>query len=191
MGHAQKRLATTAARVASVSLSSLKSFPPKEALAGSSKHTTFSAETWATLQFPPESAFSAFAHRIGLRTSVELPDIQQACTHPSVLPLHAKHLPKQPLPPANANLATLGNSLLGMFATEHLHASYPHLPTRVLKAAVSAYVGPYTCANVAKEIGAVPLLRWHRTVCLYKPAWFCCLLGIKHAFSLQHPRALP
>jgi large subunit ribosomal protein L44 len=45
-----------------------------------------------------------------------------------------------------------------------VHASFPHLPTRVLKAAVSAYVGPLTCAAVAKEMGAVPLLRWNRTV---------------------------
>jgi large subunit ribosomal protein L44 len=66
--------------------------------------------------------------------------------------------------PVNANLATLGNSLLGLFATEHIHVSYPHLPLRALKAAVSAYVGPLTCANVAKEIGATHIVRWHRTV---------------------------
>jgi len=53
---------------------------------------------------------------------------------------------------------------MGLFTTEHLHASYPHLPTRVLKAAVSAHVGPLTCANVAQEMGAIPLLRWHRQV---------------------------
>ncbi|TFY73580.1 hypothetical protein EWM64_g10432, partial [Hericium alpestre] len=57
----------------------------------------------------------------------------------------------------------LGNSLLGLFAAEHLNTSYPHLPTRALKAAVSAYVGPMTCASVAREMGAAPLLRWHRT----------------------------
>ncbi|KAG6381624.1 hypothetical protein JVT61DRAFT_223 [Boletus reticuloceps] len=51
---------------------------------------------------------------------------------------------------------------MGLFASEYLHASYPHLPTRVLKAAVSAHVGPLTCASVAQEMGATPLLRWHR-----------------------------
>jgi len=60
-------------------------------------------------------------------------------------------------------MAELGNSLLGLFATEWVNASYPHLPTRVLKAAVSAYVGPKTCGDVAKEWGAAPLLRWFRT----------------------------
>ncbi|KAI0058997.1 ribonuclease III [Artomyces pyxidatus] len=161
MAQAQKRVATAAARLTSVSLSSVKSFPPKEA--ASSSKRTFSPETWAALQPPPASAFSALAHRIGLGTSIDSAELQQACTHPSILPLHATHLPTQPLPAANGNLATLGNSLLGLFASEHLAASYPHLPTRVLKAAVSAYVGPYTCANVAKEMGAAPLLRWQRT----------------------------
>jgi dsRNA-specific ribonuclease len=45
-----------------------------------------------------------------------------------------------------------------------LNASYPHLPTRVLKAATNAYVGHQTCANVALEIGVGPLIRWHRKV---------------------------
>ena len=62
----------------------------------------------------------------------------------------------------------MGNALLGLFAAEFVNASYPHLPTRVMKAAVSAYVGPNTCAGVAKEVGAAPLLRWHRTVCLFQ-----------------------
>ncbi|KAI0051036.1 60S ribosomal protein L3 [Auriscalpium vulgare] len=163
MAHAQKRLAATASRVAHVPLSSIKSFPPKEALAASTSKRPFSPETWSALQPPPPSAFSALAHRIGLASTVDTGDLQQACTHPSVLQLHATHLPNQPPPPANGNLATLGNSLLGLFATEHLSATYPHLPTRVLKAAVSAYVGPYTCANVAREIGAAHLLRWQRT----------------------------
>lgn len=33
-----------------------------------------------------------------------------------------------------------------------------------MKAAVSAYVGPTTCANIAKEMGAGHILRWNRTV---------------------------
>ncbi|KAN0062836.1 54S ribosomal protein L3 mitochondrial [Thecaphora frezii] len=61
-------------------------------------------------------------------------------------------------------LATLGNSLLGMMASEFLHLRYPNLPTRVLKAAVAAYVGPGSLADVAAEIGlaANGILRWNR-----------------------------
>lgn len=67
----------------------------------------------------------------------------------------------------------MGNSLMGLFASEYLHASYPHLPLRVLKAAVSAHVGPLTCASVAQEMGATPLLRWHRQV--------------RHKYYVSHP----
>ncbi|KAK7017594.1 hypothetical protein R3P38DRAFT_2983962 [Favolaschia claudopus] len=49
---------------------------------------------------------------------------------------------------------------MGLFATEYVNATYPYLPTRVLKAAVTAHVGPQSCANAALEMGAVPLLRW-------------------------------
>jgi large subunit ribosomal protein L44 len=66
----------------------------------------------------------------------------------------------------------MGNALLGLFAAEFVNASHPHLPTRVVKAAVSAYVGPNTCAGVAKEVGAAPLLRWHRTVRLFQQFFF-------------------
>ncbi|THH12984.1 hypothetical protein EW146_g7189 [Bondarzewia mesenterica] len=161
MGHVQKRFVSSAAKLASVTLSSLKSFPPKEAVAaGSSK--SFSPEVWTALQPPPPSAFTALAHRIGLGNILEVKDLQQACTHPSILALHAKHTPSTPLPAVNGNLAVLGNSLLGLFASEFLNASYPHLPTRVLKAAVSGYVGQMTCASVARDIGAASLLRWNR-----------------------------
>ena len=173
MSHATKRLALTAKRLPTIPASQLKAFPPKEAVApkpSSSKtaHTPafFDTEAWATLQPPNPAALTAFAHRIGLGKSFSSPaeTVQQAVTHPSFLPLHAKHRPEDPVPATNANLATLGNSLLGLFATEHVNATFPHLPTRVLKAAVSAYVGPTTCASIAQEMGASPLLRWNRTV---------------------------
>jgi large subunit ribosomal protein L44 len=152
------------AKLSSVPLSSLTRFPPKETLAASSSSSTFSPESWSVLQPPPQSALSALSHRIGFGSVLHVPDLEQACTHPSVLPLFAKRYPNQKLPPANGNLSNLGNALLGLFASEFVIASYPHLPTRVVKAAVSAYVGPNTCANVAKEVGAAPLLRWHRIV---------------------------
>ncbi|SPO24580.1 related to MRPL3 - Mitochondrial ribosomal protein, large subunit [Ustilago trichophora] len=64
----------------------------------------------------------------------------------------------------HAALATVGNSLLGMLATEYLHLRYPNLPTRVLKAAVSAFVGPTTLADVGAELGlaASGILRWNK-----------------------------
>lgn len=166
MGHVSKRLYSSASKLA-VSTSRLKQFPPKEAILvpDSGKPNFFDPELWAALQPPPTSALTAFAHRIGLANVLSSADVvRRACTHKSFLNLHAKYYPSSPTPPTNANLATLGNSLMGLFASEHLHAAYPHLPTRVLKAAVSAHVGPLTCASVAQEMGAVPLLRWHRQV---------------------------
>lgn len=164
MGHVSKRLYSSASKLA-VSTSQLKQFPPKEAILrpDSGKANFFDPESWATLQPPPTSALTAFAHRIGLANVLSSADVvRRACTHKSFVNLHAKYYPSSPAPPTNANLATLGNALMGLFASEHLHAAYPHLPTRVLKAAVSAHVGPLTCASVAQEMGAVPLLRWHR-----------------------------
>lgn len=186
MGYAQKRLASAASKLVQVSVSNTKIFPPREAIRAalpslktpviprkespasttpSSPPNFFDADTWASLQSPAPASLTAFAHRIGLGTILPSPDIiQQACTHPSILPLHQRFHPSQPLPAANGNLEILGNSLLGLFATEYVNATYPHLPTRVLKAAVSAYVGPTTCANIAREMGATSLIRWQRLV---------------------------
>lgn len=167
MSQAAKSLASKASQISSVSASSLRSFPPKEAIfnAVTNHHTSFSPETWAKLQKPPTTAFSAFVHRIGLSSILkDLKEVQQACTHKSYIPFHSTHLPhEQPLR-SNDNLSALGNSLLGLLGMEYLHASYPHLPTRALKAALSQYVGPVTCATIAREMGAVPLLRWHQAV---------------------------
>jgi large subunit ribosomal protein L44 len=174
MGHAPKRLASTAAKLTTVSLAHLPKFPPKESLfkppvEGSPPHY-FSPTTWASQQPPPPSALSAFAHRIGLSSVLTCPEtIQQACTHPSFASsIHASSntTPASPTRTlrSNAQLATVGNALMGLFASEHMHAAYPYLPTRVLKAAITAHVGPLTCASVAQEMGVTPLLRWHRTV---------------------------
>ncbi|KAI0343233.1 ribonuclease III [Trametopsis cervina] len=171
MSHATKRLALTASRLPTITPSQLKAFPPKEAVipkpsSSQTAHTPhfFDTDGWAASQPPSVSALSAFAHRIGLGKSLPSPAdaVQQACTHPSFLPLHAKHRPKEPAPATNGNLAALGNSLLGLFTTEYINSTYPHLPTRVLKAAVSAYVGTTSCASIAQEMGASPLLRWNR-----------------------------
>ncbi|KAF8449024.1 ribonuclease III domain-containing protein [Boletus edulis BED1] len=162
MGHVAHRLYSTASKTA-ISTAHLTQFPPKEAIVRQAGKVVFDAQSWAALQPPPPSALTAFSHRIGLGSIITSPDtVRRACTHKSFVNLHTKYYPSSPPPPTNADLVALGNSLMGLFASEYLHASYPHLPTRVLKAAVSAHVGPLTCASVAQEMGATPLLRWHR-----------------------------
>ena len=169
MNHVPKRLVSTAARLASVSPASTSVFPPKESFTVSKDALVkeeFNPETWAALQPPPSTALSAFAHRIGLASILTSTDIiQQACTHSSFLTLYRHHHPTNPVPKTNAQLSTLGNSLMGLFATEYIHVKYPYLPTRVLKAVVTAHVGTTSCASAAQEMGASQLLRWHRTVC--------------------------
>jgi large subunit ribosomal protein L44 len=170
MNHVPKRLVSTAARRVSVS-SSTSTFPPKESFTVSKDALVkeeFNPETWAALQPPPSTALSAFAHRIGLASILTSTDlIQQVCTHSSFFTFNHHHHPTNPVSKSNAQLSLLGNSLMGLFATEYIHAKYPYLPTRVLKAAVTAHVGTASCASVAQEMGASQLLRWHRTVCRF------------------------
>jgi len=193
MQNAQRRLASTAAATAqklkpTIPLSSVRTFPPPQALTpkDSKSPVFFDSDTWAASQPPPPAALTAFAHRAGLGKLGTNPKlIQQACTHESIsLPYSQLH-PNKPLPLTNTNLAVLGNSLLGLFASEFVHASYPHLPRRVLKAAVSAYVGPTTCADVAREMGAAPLLRWYRAVGSNLTSYECRSHGLQPNTSLR------
>jgi large subunit ribosomal protein L44 len=137
--------------------------PPKDSFAF--EREDFDAASWASLQPPPATALSAFAHRIGLGSIFSSPDIiRQACTHHSYVHLFRKHHPNKAEPLTNKQLAALGNALMGMFAAEWVHATWPYLPTRVMKSVVTAHVGPATCESVAREVGAAPLLRWYRAV---------------------------
>lgn len=165
MVYGRKRLVSRAVKnLTAVSAAHLPKFPPPQATK-SPRVTGFDPEAWGAVQPPPPSAFSAFAHRIGLGSVLTDTNLlMQACTHPSAQYLARQQDPDAPPLPTNAHLGALGNALMGLFATEYVHASYPYLPTRVLKAVVTAHVGPFTCSNVAQEMGAVPLLRWHRTV---------------------------
>ncbi|KAJ3968406.1 ribonuclease III domain-containing protein [Lentinula raphanica] len=190
MGHVQRRLASTTARLASsLSTAHLQKFPPKELLYIKGREiptATIDPDTWASLQSPPPTALSAFAHRIGFSSVLNSTEaIQQVCTHPSFVQLLKQHKPHEQEPATNAQLAAIGNSLMGLFATEYIRATYPYLPTRVMKAAVTAHVGPLPCANVAQEMGATPLLRWHRSRgTILKP-------GVLHSDALASiPRAL-
>ena len=53
----------------------------------------------------------------------------------------------------NASLAILGNDLLGYFTSEQVLCRYPRLPTEIVFAAMSAYVGPKTLATITREWG--------------------------------------
>jgi len=114
----------------------------------------------------PSTALSALLARLSLPTTDSLHALILTClTHPSYQPSKVTSRLRPPnaesdpaaLPyefiESNSLLASLGNSLLGLFASEHLSTLYPNLPTRALKAAVSAYVGPSSCFSVARELG--------------------------------------
>jgi large subunit ribosomal protein L44 len=167
-GHVQKRLVSSVSRLASVAPSTVpKSFPPREAFLAENEvaRPAFDPQLWASLQPVPSTALSAFAHRIGLGSVLHSEDdVRQACTHPTFVDVYRQHYPDERIPRSNGQLAALGNSLMGLFATEYLQAKYPYLPTRVQKAALTAHVGPATCASVAQEMGAGQLLKWVRKV---------------------------
>lgn len=56
----------------------------------------------------------------------------------------------------NRQLSSLGNALLGLFATEWLERRMPNLPTSVMKSAVTMFVGPHTASDVARTWGVLP-----------------------------------
>ncbi|KEP49790.1 60S ribosomal protein l3 [Rhizoctonia solani 123E] len=153
------------------SLVPTRPFPPPEGLSSNSASTTFDAKLWSSLQPPPTSALSALAARLRLPVdsdassdhAITLPLLAQTVTHPSFIALHQQHYPHETPPAHNGLLAALGNQLMGLFAMEWVVTTYPHLPTNVVKAVVTAYVGPITSAMLAKEWGALPLIRWMRT----------------------------
>ncbi|KAG8934673.1 hypothetical protein FRC02_009500 [Tulasnella sp. 418] len=154
-------------RLLSTLSSTPNAFPPPEALSSATATKPFQAQVWASMQPPPESAISAFAARLRLFDGAPPSNLHEVMTkvftHHSYIKLHTSQKPNEPLPATNKDLESIGNGLLGLFATEYVHAAYPHLPTRAVKAAVTAYVGPQTCADVAREWGTANLLRWHRT----------------------------
>ncbi|ELU40162.1 60S ribosomal protein L3 [Rhizoctonia solani AG-1 IA] len=154
------------------SLVPTRPFPPPEGLSSNSDSATFDAKLWASMQPPPASALSALAARLRLSVAsdansdntITLPLLAQIVTHPSFVDLHQRHYPHEAPPAHNGLLAALGNQLMGLFAMEWIVTTYPHLPTNVVKATVTAYVGPTTSAMIAKEWGVAPLVRWMRKV---------------------------
>ncbi|GAA5898799.1 hypothetical protein JCM5296_005611 [Sporobolomyces johnsonii] len=132
---------------------------------------------------PPLSALSAFASRLALSTSssshdlaAHLPLVEQCLIHESFwsgldqLPPSAHtrtytnfhdvpvadsptHTPQHA---HNGALAAVGNALLGTLTTELVLGSFPNLPTRVSKAALTLYSGPKSLAAVASSWGVGP-----------------------------------
>lgn len=106
---------------------------------------------------PSPSALSALLSRLSLPADPRLHEDLLAClTHPSYNPYRPIDVDFAPQDdPTNNNdvLNALGNSLLGMFASEHLAHKFPLLPTETLKMALTAYVGPSACVSVARELG--------------------------------------
>ena len=141
---------------------------------------------WTSLRAQAPSAIASLGARVHLLPmSISEDDrrrrmglVRVACTHPSLLSVQTmarelalSHSERAEVPELsedimhNAQLSTLGNALLGLLASEYFHLKFPHLPTRVLKAFVSAYVGPSTLANVGAELGVLSqgVQRWDRT----------------------------
>lgn len=56
----------------------------------------------------------------------------------------------------NTSLASIGNSILGALTCELLLSSFPNLPTRVAKAALTLYSGPKSLASVVSSWGIGP-----------------------------------
>lgn len=115
---------------------------------------------------PPISALAAFNSRLNLNLPLNL--LEQSFIHPSFWSLKSHllntHFHNQSRS-SNAPLAALGNSILGTLTAELLLSSFPHLPTRVTKAATSLYVGPKSLAQVAeKKWGVAPGRLEHQLV---------------------------
>lgn len=120
------------------------------------------------------SALAAFLARLSLPASADLhPALMAALTHPSYVHVAKKNLkeamdqynndvskgkeglvePELEVFETNELLASLGNSLLGLFAAEDIASRYPHMPSAALQQAVTAYVGPESCLSVGRELG--------------------------------------
>jgi large subunit ribosomal protein L44 len=113
---------------------------------------------------PAPTALTALLSRLSLPPSPSLRSALITClTHPSFASgsssasssSSSSSAKTQPSAEHETNdiLSSLGNSLLGLFASEHLASVFPHLPTEALKSAVTAYVGPRACYSVARELG--------------------------------------
>ena len=139
--------------------SSIKT-PPKEAKHKKSINNPneeinlpkFDVKDWASKQPNQLSSLFALRGRLSL-ASIPIEEFEKCCAHKSFRNVNDN---------TNEIYEMIGNTFLGQVATEHLHLTYPNLPLQVLKASVSALVGPKSCASIAREWGAQSVLRWQR-----------------------------
>ncbi|KLT38720.1 ribonuclease III [Cutaneotrichosporon oleaginosum] len=96
----------------------------------------------------PATALAALLSRLSLPPSDKLQASLLTClTHPSFVNEESADIE------TNELLSNLGNSLLGLFASEEIAARYPNLPSTALSSAVTSYVGPSSLVSVARELG--------------------------------------
>lgn len=103
---------------------------------------------------PP--ALSAMLARLSLPPSPKLQASLLAClTHPSFTKVDEAGNPIDSTFETETNelLASLGNSLLGLFASEEIAARYPNMPSTALSSAVTSFVGPAALVSVGRELG--------------------------------------
>lgn len=101
------------------------------------------------------SSLAALLARLSLPSTPALQQTLMAClTHPSFSVAQAQDTEgSADAQENNELLASLGNSLLGLFASEEIAVRYPHLPSNALSAAVTSYVGPNALSSVARDLG--------------------------------------
>lgn len=98
------------------------------------------------------TALASLLARLSLSPTPELQKTVLAClTHPSFIEPEARA--EKTGEQDNEMLANLGNTLLGLFATEEIATRYPHLPSNALSSAVTAFVGPASLVAVGRELG--------------------------------------
>ncbi|BEJ15634.1 hypothetical protein CspHIS471_0502390 [Cutaneotrichosporon sp. HIS471] len=97
------------------------------------------------------TALAALLSRLSLPPSDKLQASILTClTHPSFANAQGEETADLE---TNELLSNLGNSLLGLFASEDIAARYPNLPSTALSSAVTSYVGPTSLASVARDLG--------------------------------------
>lgn len=172
IGSSARLAVTAAARSASGSSSGVWARRlAKTPLRRNPRHNLSTSAVLFKRQAPPPlldpyapSALNAILARLSLPPTPEMRESLMAClTHPSFNIKETSEFTEGeqealPAPDANTNelLSSLGNRLLGLFASESLSAKYPHIPSAALAQAVTYYVGPLSLVSVGRELGISP-----------------------------------
>ncbi|KAI8142439.1 ribonuclease III domain-containing protein [Fennellomyces sp. T-0311] len=90
------------------------------------------------------ATLSAFGARLGLQ-SLNPSLLEQAVTHSSA-----------------ANLTFLGKRVIGLYATEYLHAKYPSMHMNAFAEVLRKYIGNKSLSQIGSEVGLQDVVRWER-----------------------------